>query len=156
MVVNNGREAARDVEIVVSDVYRANDDGTFELLPEFLPASLPWTYAKSLRLSYLSRGDHRLADFGILHHWTDTGHREFRLETGTDRDFEKGVYAVRLAALGSNCKPCRLLLLVTIGPHILPSAPKSPNTFSIMVAPARLCFSDHVTGSSRIRTNSDT
>lgn len=41
-VVNNGREPAQRVEVVVSDVCHCNNDGSLELV-HFLPTALRWT-----------------------------------------------------------------------------------------------------------------
>jgi hypothetical protein len=116
LITNSGRDAAHLVEVTVTAVYCRRPDNKFALLPQYLPAALKWTHTDSLRCDYLSNGDHRLCDLGTFASlFVGEPNRSFKFSADYDNDLEPGVYAVRLVAIGRNCGPASILLLVSIG-----------------------------------------
>lgn len=57
LVHNRGREAAQHVEVLVTDLYRGQPDGSYQLFDGFIPTPLKWTHSDQARCEYFHRAN---------------------------------------------------------------------------------------------------
>lgn len=138
LVHNRGREAAQHVEVLVTDLYRGQPDGSYQLFDGFIPTPLKWTHSDQARCEYLPPGQ-RLCDLGVFEgdDLLRVGNARFSFRTAIQPISEynvlhDGIFAGRIVASALNCKPATELLTISVGPHMVVTSDLVP--FSISVA----------------------
>ncbi len=138
LVHNGGRKAAQHVDLLVTDLYRRQTDGSYELVDGFIPTPLQWTHSDQGYCEHLPPGQ-RLCDLGVFEgdDLLGGGHDRFTFCTQIQPTSEynilhDGVFAVRIVASALNCKPATELITISVGPHIIVTP--YPVPFSISVA----------------------
>lgn len=140
-VINTGREAARRVEVIITDVYRRHSDGSYQLEAAFLPTALKWTHSEAPRCEELPPGAARLCNLGayLYSDANDKTIRKFYLATEIEPEndynvLDTGVFAIRIVVSSVNAPAVTLLTVLAVGIHAHTAAPDVIATFSISVA----------------------
>lgn len=140
LVRNTGRDAARNVEAVLTDLYNISevDNYFFKLVPNFLPTALRWTHSDLPRCEYLPGKTDRLCDLGLyLNVAEQKGTRdvfEFATAIAPTSEYnkiERGEYLARIVVSAINCKSAEIVLSIRIGIASLGSKGEESDSFNL-------------------------